>query len=296
MSHIVKPVSHSRTWTYFDGAWQEGNAPIMGVRSHATWQASTVFDGARAFEGVTPDLDRHCERINRSAANFHLKPVVDVATWIGLAREGIARFAADAELYVRPMYWAENGAVGGGVMFDPDTTNWCLCIYEAPMPKPTGNAITLSPFRRPTMECAPVDAKAACLYPNNARALLEAASRGFNNCLMLDMLGNVAEFGNANVFMVKDGVVFTPAPNGSFLNGITRQRVIELLRGDGVAVVETTLRYEDFRRADEIFSSGNFAKLAPVIRIDDRTLPVGPVFTRARELYWDFAHAMKRAA
>jgi branched-chain amino acid aminotransferase len=295
MSHIVKPVSYSQTWTFFDGTWHEGNAPIMGVRTHATWLASTVFDGARAFEGTVPDMDLHCTRANRSAANFGLKPVVDVETWIGLAQEGIARFAANAELYIRPMYWAQHGA-GGGVLFDPETTNWCLCIYEAPMPKPIGNAITLSPFRRPTMECAPVDAKAACLYPNNSRALIEAASRGFNNCLMLDLLGNVAEFGNANVFMVKDGVVFTPVPNGTFLNGITRQRVIELLRADGISVVETTLRYEDFQSADEIFSSGNFAKLAPVIRIDERQLPIGPVFTRARTLYWDFAHAMERAA
>ena len=179
----------------------------MGPRTHAAWLGSTVFDGARAFEGVAPDLDRHCARVNRSATNFRLKPVVDTETWIGLAREGIARFAPNAELYIRPMYWAQHGS-GGGVLFDPDTTNWCLCIYEAPMPQPTGNAITLSPFRRPTAECAPVDAKAACLYPNNSRALIEAASRGFNNCLMLDMLGNVAEFGNANVFMAKDGVVY----------------------------------------------------------------------------------------
>ena len=234
----------------------------MGPRTHAAWLGSTVFDGARAFEGTTPDLDRHCARVNQSAINFKLKPVVDLDTWLGLAREGIARFAPRAELYVRPMYWAQHGA-GGGVLFDPDTTNWCLCIYEAPMPQPVGNAITLSPFRRPTMECAPVDAKAACLYPNNSRALIEAASRGFNNCLMLDMLGNVAEFGNSNVFMTRDGIVYTPAPNGTFLNGITRQRVIDLLRGDGVTVIETTLSYADFQDADEIFSTGNFAKIAP---------------------------------
>ncbi len=295
MAHIAKPVSYSQTWTFFEGEWREGNAPIMGPRTHAAWLASMVFDGARAFEGVSPDLDRHCARVNWSAANFRLKPVVDTETWIGLAREGIARFAPNAELYVRPMYWAQNGS-GGGVLFDPDTTNWCLCIYEAPMPQPTGNAITLSPFRRPTADCAPVDAKAACLYPNNSRALIEAASRGFNNCLMLDLLGNVAEFGNANVFMAKDGVVFTPAPNGTFLNGITRQRVIELLRGDGVTVVEKTLRYEDFQAADEIFSTGNFAKVAPVIRIDDRQLQVGRFYARARKLYWDFAHAVKLAA
>jgi branched-chain amino acid aminotransferase len=285
----VKPVEFSETLTFFEGDWHSGNVPIMGPRTHGAWLASTVFDGARAFEGVTPDLDRHCERVNRSAANFKLKPVVDVETWLALAREGIARFGAKAELYIRPMYWAQTGA-GGGVLFDPETTNWCLCIYAAPMPPITGSAITLSPFRRPTMESAPVDCKAGCLYPNNSRALIEAQSRGFSNCLMLDMLGNVAEFGNSNVFMAKDGVVYTPAPNGTFLNGITRQRVIGLLRADGVTVVETVLKYRDFASADEIFSSGNFAKVAPVIRIDDRSLQPGPFFQRARKLYWEFAH------
>lgn len=295
MVYISKPVSYSQSWTFFEGDWHEGNVPIMGPRTHAAWLGSTVFDGGRAFEGVAPDLDRHCARVNWSATNFRLKAVVDTDTWLGLAREGIARFAPAAELYIRPMYWAQHGS-GGGVLFDPETTNWCLCLYEAPMPKPVGSAITLSPFRRPTMDCAPVDAKAACLYPNNSRALTEAASRGFSNCLMLDMLGNVAEFGNANVFMAKGGVVFTPAPNGTFLNGITRQRVIELLRGDGATVVEKTLRYEDFLNADEIFSSGNFAKVAPVIRIDDRQLAPGPFYRKARKLYWDFAHAVKLAA
>jgi len=290
MAQTTAPVSYSETWTFFEEAWHQGNVPIMGPRTHAAWLASTVFDGARAFEGVAPDLEAHCARINQSAINFKLKPVVDSETWLALAREGIARFAPDSELYIRPMYWAQNGA-GGGVLFDAETTNWCLCIYVAPMPQPTGTAITLSPFRRPTAESAPVHAKAACLYPNNSRALIEAQVRGFGNCLMLDMLGNVAEFGNSNVFMAKDGVVYTPAPNGTFLDGITRQRVIGLLRGDGVTVVEATLKYEDFLGADEIFSSGNFAKVAPVSRIDDRSLQPGPFYSRARKLYWDFAHA-----
>lgn len=295
MVPTVKSVSYSQTWTFFEGDWHEGNVPIMGPRTHGLWLGSTVFDGARAFEGAAPDLDRHCARVNQSAVNFGLKPVVDTNTWLGLARDGIARFGAKAELYIRPMYWPQHGA-GGGVLFDPETTNWCLCLYEAPMPQPTGTAITLSPFRRPTMECAPVDAKAACLYPNNSRALREAASRGFGNCLMLDLLGNVAEFGNANVFMAKNCVVYTPVPNGTFLNGITRQRVIDLLRGEGVTVIETTLRYADFCHADEIFSTGNFAKVVPVIRIDDRPLEPGPFYARARKLYWDFAHAVKLAA
>jgi branched-chain amino acid aminotransferase len=220
---------------------------------------------------------------------MHLKPAVKVGTWEGLTRDGIKRFPKDTALYIRPMYWAErSGALL--VAPDPESTQWCLTLYEAPMRPPEGFSITLSPYRKPSMECMPVDAKAGCLYPNNARALIEAQARGFNNCLMLDMLGNVAEFGNSNVFMAKDGVVYTPAPNGTFLNGITRQRVIGLLRADGVTVVEKTLKYPDFQHADEIFSSGNFAKVAPIIRIDDRSLQPGPFYGRARKLYWDFAH------
>ena len=283
------PINYSQTWTFFEGEWHDGNVPIMGPRTHAAWLGSMVFDGARAFEGVTPDLDRHLARINWSATNFKLNALVDQPTWLGLVQDGLKRFAGNAELYIRPMYWAQNG-VGGGVLFDPDTTNWCLCIYEAPMPKPTGLSITLSPFRRPTAESAPVEAKAGCLYPNNSRAMMEAKSRGFDNCLLRDMLGHIAELGNSNIFMAKDGVVYTPAANGTFLSGITRQRVIELLRGDDVTVIERSLSYRDFETADEIFASGNFAKVQPIIRIDDRSLQPGPFYAKARKLYWEFAH------
>jgi len=262
----------------------------MGPRTQGAWLASVVFDGGRAFEGVTPDLDLHCARVNQSARAFKLNPVLSDQEWLALALDGVKKFDANAALYVRPMYWADAG-VGGGVKFDPDSTRWCLCIYEAPMPEPKGSAITLSSHRRPTMETAPVAAKAGCLYPNNGHALLEAAARGFDNCLLRDMLGNIAELANANVFMVKDGVAFTPAANGTFLSGITRARVMKLLRDDGVTVIEKVLSYQDFLDADEIFSAGNFNKVAPMTRIDDREMQAGPVYRRARKLYWDFAHA-----
>jgi branched-chain amino acid aminotransferase len=291
MPRDIKRPNFSATWTFFDGKWQEGNVAIMGVRTHGSWLGSTIFDGARTFEGVSPDLDLHMQRINASARSFGLLPLVSDDEWLDLAREGIARFASGSALYIRPMYWAENGASGGGVKHDPESTNWCMCIYEAPMPEPGNLSVTLSPFRRPNRETAPVDAKAGCLYPNNARALAEAGARGFGNCLMPDMLGNISELANANIFMVKDGIVFTPAPNGTFLNGITRRRVIALLRGAGLTVSEATLTYADFQSADEIFSSGNFSKVMPVTRIDDRGLQPGPVYRKARQLYWDFAHA-----
>jgi branched-chain amino acid aminotransferase len=279
----------SKTWSFYDGDWQEGNIPIMGVRTHASWLCSSVFDGARAFEGVTPDIDLHCARVNASAASMHLKPVVPTETWTGLVEDGIKRFAKDTPLYIRPLYWAERSSTLL-VAPDPESTNWCLTLYEAPLRAPDGFAITLSPYRKPSLETMPTDAKAGCLYPNNARALYEANSRGFGNCVVLDMLGNVAELATANLFVGKDGVVFTPAPNGTFLNGITRQRVIKLLRGSGVSVVECTLRYADLQNADEIFSSGNYSKVVPVNRIDERSLQPGPLYRKARELYWQFAH------
>ena len=102
--------SFSRTWTFFEDEWHEGNVPIMGPRTHAAWLGSMVFDGARAFEGVTPDLVLHLARVNESAKNFLLKPVVPLDTWLGLVADGLARFDRDAALYIRPMYWAETGA------------------------------------------------------------------------------------------------------------------------------------------------------------------------------------------
>lgn len=284
------------TWTFFEGAWRAGNHPIMGPRTHAAWLGTTVFDGARVFEGCAPDLRIHFERVNASATAFLLEPRVAVDDWMALTREGLQRFAPEAALYVRPMYWPEHGAAGGGVRFDPASTRWCLCLYEAPMPAPTGFAITLSPFRRPTRECAPVESKAGCLYPNGGRALIEAHRRGFGNCAMLDMLGNVAELANSNLFLAKGGVVHTPAPNGTFLDGITRRRTIALLRADGVAVEERTMRWEEFLVADEIFATGNFAKVVPVTGIEGRALEPGPLWRRARDLYWEYARMQPVAA
>jgi branched-chain amino acid aminotransferase len=280
----------SQTWTFYDGGWHEGNVPLWGARTHAIWLGSSVFDGARVFEGVAPDLDLHCARVNASAKTMFLKPVLSVKEWVALAREGMTKFPADTTLYVRPMYWAER-AGPMALPPDPDSTRFALTLYDSPMRKPDGFSVTLSPFRRPTQDTAPVDAKAGCLYPNNARAMFEAKSRGFDNCIVRDMVGNVAELANSNLFMAKDGVVFTPIANGTFLAGITRSRVIGLLRDAGISVVETVMRYQELETADEIFSTGNASKVLPVTRIDDRSLQPGPLYRKARALYWEYAHS-----
>ncbi|MBV9079266.1 MAG: branched-chain amino acid aminotransferase [Methylobacteriaceae bacterium] len=281
----------TETWTFVDGQWLSGNPSLMGPRSHAFWQSSSVFDGARFFEGVMPDMKLHAERVNRSAAALGLQATMEADAIVELAREGAKRFGPDATLYVRPMYWAESDGPNS-IVPDAASTRFCLCLYEAPLPPAgAGMRLTVSPFRRPTRETMPTDAKAGCLYPNGARAIQEARSRGFDNALMLDMVGNVAETATTNIFMVKDGVVMTPVPNGTFLNGITRQRMIALLRASGMTVVETALRAADFASADEVFTSGNFAKTMAVVALDDRDLQPGPTARRARELYWDYAHA-----
>ena len=274
-------------WTFYNGEWHEGNPMIMGPMTHAPWLASCVFDGARAFEGVAPDLGRHCQRLVNSARTFGLNAFKDAAEIENLARQGIAKFDKAAELYIRPMYWAADGFVD----VDPDTTEFSISVYDAPIPEPKGMSLILSEFRRPSYEFAPTDAKAACHYPNSARAMREAKARGFENAVMLDAEDHVSELATANIFYAKAGEVFTPVPNGTFLNGITRQRIIELLRGSGLTVHEASLSFDDFLGADEVFSTGNWAKVAPVARLEDKHFQPGPVYKKARDLYWAYAHS-----
>ena len=118
-----------------------------------------------------------------------------------------------------------------------------------------------------------------------------AQARGFDEALFCDVLGNVAELGTANIFMAKDGIVYTPFPNGTFLAGITRRRVIGLFRDCGVTVIEKFLTYNDFEVADEIFSTGNYWKVRPVTKFEGLFLQPGSIYARVRKLYWSFAHS-----
>ena len=144
-------------------------------------------------------------------------------------------------------------------------------------------------FRRPVLADAVCNAKAGCLYPNNGRMLVEARARGFSNALVTDAMGNVAESATANIFMARDGELFTPIANGTFLSGITRARHIANFRADGVKVHEAVLTYADFEAADEVFLSGNLNKVTPVSGFEDTSYQIGPLTRRARELYWDWA-------
>jgi branched-chain amino acid aminotransferase len=275
----------SAAWTFFDGEWQPGNVPLIGSTSQAVWLSSIVFDGARAFDGLAPDLDLHAERAIDSARKMGLEPKERVEEIVALAREGVKKFPAGTALYIRPMFFGE----GGFIIPEPDSARFALVVHELPMPDDSGFSACRSTFRRPSPETAVTDAKASALYPNVARALAEARDRGFDNAVKLDLNGNVAEFATSNLFMVKDGVAYTPSPNGTFLNGITKQRVQGLLREDGVEVVETRITWPELMAADEIFSTGNYGKVVPCVKLEDREIGRGPVGDRAKELYFAFA-------
>ncbi|MEO1677734.1 MAG: branched-chain amino acid aminotransferase [Pseudomonadota bacterium] len=282
--------------TYFEGQWHDGDVPIMRAADHGAWLGSSVFDGARYVYGVAPDLDLHCARVNASAHALMIEPTVSVDQMVALVWDGLKRYAPDAAVYIRPMYWALEGGFSA-VLPKIGPTGFAICLEEIPMP-PDGTTITLTrtQFHRPLLADSVCNAKAGCLYPNNARMLAEARAKGFGNALVTDALGNVAETATSNIFMVKDGVVMTPVPNGTFLAGITRSRHILNLRQAGVEVVETVLTFEDFEGADEVFMSGNMTKVMSVTAFDDIVYPVGPVADKARALYWDWAHSGVEAA
>ena len=268
------------------GRWYEDEQPkLLGPMDHAMWMASIAFDGARGFDGCAPDLDRHCARLIDSTRKMLLEPTMTAEEVLYLCREALRRLPRTGAYYVRPMFYAMRGFVTP----EPASTEFALAVYASPMPEAKGMACCFSSYRRPARDAAPTDAKASCLYPNMQRALVEAGGRGFDNAITCDASGNVAELATANLWIARDGVAMTPACNGTFLNGITRQRVLQLLRAAGIEAIETTLTRADILDADEVFSSGNYGKVLPITRVEDRHYQTGHVYQKARALYFEFA-------
>jgi branched-chain amino acid aminotransferase len=275
--------------TFWQGRWHDEDLPVMRAADHGIWQGSSVFDGARYVNGLCPDLGLHCARVNASAEALMITPTVAAGDMEGIIRDGLRAYGPDQAVYVRPMYWAiDGGDLGINPM--PNSTAFAVSLEQVAMPAASfQTTVTRTRFRRPVLEDNVCNAKAGCLYPNNARMLVEARTKGLGNALVADAMGNLAESATANVFLVKDGVVFTPIPNGTFLAGITRARHIANLRADGVKVHETVLTFDDAHAADEVFLSGNFAKVTSVRAFDGTEYRSRAMTERVRGLYWDWA-------
>jgi branched-chain amino acid aminotransferase len=217
-------------------------------------------------------------------------PPVDADTVQGLMEEGCAMFAPDAALYLRPMMWACDSAPPASSTSTPSHR-----LRDLHRDAADARAGGLLAHRLALLPAAPrhgADRGQGRLAlrqqrPDHGRG---AGARLFQRAVARPD-GHVAETASTNVFAVRDGEVFTPVPNGTFLNGITRQRVIGLLRADGVEVVETSLTVADFAAADEIFVTGNIAKVMPVARSRTATCRPARCGGARPRLYWDFAHS-----
>jgi len=275
-----------KTQTYFGNKWRTGNVRVFGAEEKSSWLGMSVFDGARSFENVQPDLDLHCQRSLRSAAVLGLETDIKWEEIFDLVRDGIKRkFKSDMDLYIRISFWDTSELRQFSTV-----PGFSITISEYPLTRPNFTA-NMSKFVRPGPDQAPTDAKASCLYPNSLLALAAAQKEGFDNCITLDPYGNVAEFTMSNVFLVRGSDIYTPVPNRTFLNGITRQRTIDLLRKDGFNVVERTIEPMELIAADEMFSTGNAQKIQSVSQFENHMFGDFSVAERAWELYRDFAHS-----
>lgn len=270
---------------FYNGDWYDENPRILGPQDHAFWMSSSVFDGARSYQGMAPDLELHCERLGRSALALGMTPTMEADEVTDLCKTAIKKLPKESELYIRPMYFAR----GGFIVPDEKSAEFVLAVYDSPMPEAGGFSAHFSPYRRPASNMAPTDAKASCLYPNSGRAVAEANRLGFDNAIMMDANDNIAEFATSNIWTIKDGVAFTPAPTGCFLAGITRARVMKLANEAGIEVSETYMSRDDILTADEVFNSGNYGKIMPVTRVEDKEFQPGPIARKLRDMYMDFS-------
>jgi len=277
--------------TYFNGSWHNEDVAIMRAADHGAWLGSGVFDGARYFDGVAPDLLAHCERVVRSAKALMLTPNLTGAEIAEITLEGLKSYAPDQAVYIRPMFWGIDSGFST-IVPKSESTGFAICLEEIPMASAeSATTLATTQFCRPVLASSVVNAKAGCLYPNNARMLSEVRAKGYSNALVADALGNVAETATTNIFMVRDGEISTPVANGTFLSGITRARHIANFAADGITVHERVLSFDDFRSADEVFLSGNMSKITPVTEFEGTHYQIGPVARRARTNYWDWAHS-----
>ena len=276
-----------QTINFFEGKWMEGNPKLIGPLSHGSWMGSPVFDGGRCFDSLAPDLNEHCKRVIKSAKAMLMEPKVSSEEIFDISKEGIKKLGSSKDLYIRPLIWAEDSM--GLLRCDPHSAKFCVSIIEMPMPDENGFSACVTKFTRPTALSAPTDAKAACLYPNGARAMQYAFEKGFDNAIVLDPSGYIAEFASSNIFIVFDNQLCTPEDNKTFLAGITRNRVIELCKELDIVVNETKITLKMLKESTEIFSTGNFGKIMYLNNLDGITLKPGMFYKKLKKAYWDYS-------
>ncbi len=271
---------------WLDGAmvpWREAKVHVL---THALHYASSVFEGERAYGGKIFKGHEHSLRLLGSAAAMDI-PSPYTAEQIDAAKEAALKASGLADAYVRAFMWRGSGP-DMGVSAARNPTRMAVAVWgwgayygDAKM---KGAKLDISKWKRPSPETIPCQAKAAGLYMICTMSKHAAEAKGCSDALMMDYRGYVAEATGANVFFVKEGVVHTPLPD-CFLNGLTRQTVIELLKARGVEVVERHIMPEEMESFEQCWLTGTAAEVTPVGQIGDYTFEVGALTRTIAEDY-----------
>ncbi|MBX9932733.1 MAG: branched-chain amino acid aminotransferase [Methylobacterium sp.] len=253
---------------WFDGALVPWRDAKIHVLSHGLHYGSSVFEGERAYGGRIFKTEEHAERLLRSAQLLDFT-IPYSADDIVAAKELVLRTSGLSDAYIRPVAW--RGSEMMGVAAQGNTIHLAIAAWEWPSyfdpeTKMKGIRLDIADYRRPDPRTAPSASKAAGLYMICTISKHRAENKGFADALMLDWEDNVAECTGANVFFVTDGVIHTPLAD-RFLNGITRQTVIDLARRRGITVIERRIRPEEMSGFSECFITGSAAEVTPVSEI-----------------------------
>ena len=285
--------AQSQTWTYVDGDWHEGNVAVVGPRSHAFWLGSSVFDGARWFEGVAPDLELHCKRVNASAIALGLKPTMTPEEIVGLTWDGLEEvrrqdgglYPADVLGRARQLYGRAGRSGVDALLPVP------LRGADDPADRLFHHSFALSP----ALAGNDADQRQGWLPLSRTTAARSwrprcAAStmRWCSTCWAMS-----PKPGRPTSSWSRTARCSRRPPTARFCPASPGRARWRCWRTAGFKTTEKTLSVREFREADEIFSTGNHSKVVPVTRIEDRDLQPGPIAKRARELYWDWAHSTK---
>ncbi|MBV6633482.1 MAG: branched-chain amino acid aminotransferase [Alphaproteobacteria bacterium] len=251
----------------------------LHVLSHALHYGSSVFEGERVYGGEIFKLREHTERLIYSASTLDMK-IPYTADEIDAACKAVIEEAGIVDGYVRPVAW--RGTEMMAISAQQTKINLAIAAWEwpsyfDPAARMKGIKLKTADWRRPAPECAPVHAKAAGLYMICTLSKHAAESEGFHDALMLDYRGQVAEATGANIFfLMPDGKLHTPTPD-CFLDGITRQTVIDIAKHRGIDIVERAIMPNEISQAKEVFICGTAAEVTPVGQIDEMTFTPGSV-------------------
>ncbi len=282
---------------WYDGAlvpWREAKLHVL---SHGLHYASGVFEGERVYGGRIFKLTEHTRRLFHSAEALGFEIPSTVAELDQATREVVAAQNI-VNGYVRPVAW--RGSEMMAVSAQQTKIHLAIAAWEWPPyfgdeARLRGIRLKTAKWRRPAPDTAPTDCKAAGLYMICTLSKHAAEAEGYDDALMLDWRGRVAEATGANIFLVQDGALHTPTPD-CFLDGITRRTVIELAEKRGIEVVERAIMPEELAQADEVFLTGTAAEVTPVGEIDAHHFQVGPITRFMIEDYDEIVRAPEAAS